>query len=136
MVKRAARHPGNRGPQTELRATLKGSRAGCFIDSLPRASPWAIVFHAVGVKSRKFMSEPSTFRSFVVSVIEDDGMNVTIEVSEEDCQADLAAGIDEDETMKPGRYKFKRGGFLARQMFLLICSPGRCPGLSYFTLLA
>ena len=47
-------------------------------------------------------------------------MNVTIEVSEEDCQADLAAGIDEVETMKPGRYKFKRGGFLARHPELKI----------------
>jgi len=26
----------------------------------------------------------------------------------------LAAGIDEEDTMKPGRYKMKRGGFLAR----------------------
>ena len=37
-----------------------------------------------------------------------------IEISEEDYLADLAAGIDEDATLKPGRYKFKRGGFLAR----------------------
>ena len=26
----------------------------------------------------------------------------------------VAAGIDEEATMKPGRYVFKRGGFLAR----------------------
>jgi hypothetical protein len=39
---------------------------------------------------------------------------VTIEVSEEDYLADLAAGIDEDATLKPGRYKGKRGGFFAR----------------------
>ena len=58
--------------------------------------------------------EPSTFRPFVFSVVEDDGMNVTIEVSEDDYQADLAAGIDEEDTMKAGRYKMKRGGFLAR----------------------
>jgi len=60
------------------------------------------------------VSEPSTFRPFVFTVVEDDGVNVTIEVSEEDYRADLAAGIDEDDTMKPGRYKMKRGGFLAR----------------------
>jgi heat shock protein HspQ len=62
------------------------------------------------------MSEqrPSTARPFVFTVIEDDGVNVTIEVSEKDYQADLAAGIDEEATMKPGRYKMKRGGFLAR----------------------
>jgi hypothetical protein len=58
--------------------------------------------------------EPSTYRPFTFTVVEDDGVNVTIEVSEEDYQADLAAGIDEEATMKPGRYKFKRGGFLAR----------------------
>jgi len=58
--------------------------------------------------------EPSTYRPFTFTVIEDDGVNVIIEVSEEDYKADLAAGIDEEATMKPGRYKFKRGGFLAR----------------------
>jgi hypothetical protein len=58
--------------------------------------------------------EPSTYRPFAFTVIEDDGVNVTIEVSEEDYQADLAAGIDEDATLKPGRYKMKRGGFLKR----------------------
>jgi hypothetical protein len=50
----------------------------------------------------------------VFSVVEDDGENVTIEISEEDYQRDLAAGIDEEATLKPGRYKLKRGGFLAR----------------------
>jgi hypothetical protein len=64
--------------------------------------------------------EPSTFRPFVFTVIEDDGVNVIIEVSEEDYQADLAAGIDEEATMKPGRYKFKRGGFLERHPELKI----------------
>jgi hypothetical protein len=60
------------------------------------------------------MSEESTDRPFVFSIVEDDGENVIIEISEEDYLADLAAGIDEDATLKPGRYKFKRGGFLAR----------------------
>lgn len=58
--------------------------------------------------------EPSTARPFVFTVIDDDGVNVTIEVSEGDYQADLAAGIDEEATMKAGLYKMKRGGFLAR----------------------
>jgi hypothetical protein len=58
--------------------------------------------------------EPATIRPFVFTIIEDDGVNVTIEISEEDYLADLAAGCDEDETMKPGRYKFVRGGFLDR----------------------
>ena len=60
------------------------------------------------------MSEPSTYRPFAFTVIEDDGVNVTIEVSEEDYQSDLAAGIDEEATLKPGQYKMKRGGFLKR----------------------
>jgi len=58
--------------------------------------------------------EPSTYRPLVFSVIEDDGENVTIKISEKDYQRDLAAGIDEEDTLKPGRYKMKRGGFLAR----------------------
>lgn len=60
------------------------------------------------------MSEPSTYRPFVFTVVEDDGVNVTIEVSEEDYEADLAAGINEEATLKPGRYEMKRGGFVAR----------------------
>jgi hypothetical protein len=58
--------------------------------------------------------EKSTYRPLVFSVVEDDGENVTIEISEEDYRLDLAAGIDEEDTLKPGRYKMKRGGFLAR----------------------
>jgi hypothetical protein len=60
------------------------------------------------------MSARLTHRPFVFSVVEDDGENVTIEISEEDYQRDLAAGIDEEATLKPGRHKLKRGGFLAR----------------------
>lgn len=60
------------------------------------------------------MSEQETVRPFVFSVVEDDGENVTIEVSEEDYRRDIEAGMAEDETLKPGRYKLKRGGFLKR----------------------
>jgi hypothetical protein len=60
------------------------------------------------------MSEKEAVRPFVFSVVEDDGENVVIEVSEEDYRRDVAAGMTEDETLKPGRYKMKRGGFLAR----------------------
>ena len=66
------------------------------------------------------MSKPETHQPLVFSTVEDDGENVTIEISEEDYQRDLAAGIAEDETLKPGRYKFKRGGFLARHPELKI----------------
>jgi hypothetical protein len=66
------------------------------------------------------MSEPKTYRPLVFSVVEDDGENVTIEISEEDYRSDLEARIDEDATLKPGRYKMKRGGFLARHPELKI----------------
>jgi hypothetical protein len=66
------------------------------------------------------VSEPSTYRPFVFTVVKDDGVNVTIEVSEEEYQADLAAGIEEEDTLKPGRYKMKRGGFLPRHPELKI----------------
>ena len=69
-------------------------------------------------------SELSTYRPFVFSVVKDDGENVTIEVSEEDYQADLAAGINEDDTLKPGRYKMKRGGFLKRHTELKLTERG------------
>lgn len=61
------------------------------------------------------MSEEETVKPFVFSVVEDDGENVIIEVSEEDYRRDIEAGMTEDETLKPGRYKMRRGGFLARR---------------------
>ena len=60
------------------------------------------------------MSEQSRDRPLIFSVVEDNGENVTIEISEEDYQRNLAAGVDEDAILKPGRNKMKRGGFLAR----------------------
>ena len=66
------------------------------------------------------MSEQETHRPFVFTIVEDDGENVTIEVSEEDYRRDLEAGVAEDETLKPGRYKLKRGGFLKRHPELII----------------
>jgi hypothetical protein len=58
--------------------------------------------------------------NFAFTVIEDDGQNVTIEVSEEDYQRERDAGIEEEALLKPGRYKMKRGGFLARHPELKI----------------
>jgi hypothetical protein len=57
---------------------------------------------------------------FAFTVVEDDGQNVTIEVSEEDYRRELAAGLSEESLLKPGRYKMKRGGFLARHPELKI----------------
>ncbi|MDX6694004.1 MAG: hypothetical protein QOF02_1607 [Blastocatellia bacterium] len=66
------------------------------------------------------MSEQKTDRPLVFSVVEDDGENVTIEISEEDYQRDLEAGIETDATLKPRRYKMRRGGFLERHPELKI----------------
>ena len=66
------------------------------------------------------MSEQKTDRPLLFSVVEDDGENVTIEISEENYRRDLEAGIDEEAILKPGRYKMKRGGFLARHPELKI----------------
>jgi hypothetical protein len=60
------------------------------------------------------VEEQEHARPFVFSVVEDDGESVIIEVSEDDYRRDIEAGMTEDETLKPGRYKMKRGGFLAR----------------------
>ena len=60
------------------------------------------------------MKEESSDTPLVFSIVEDDGEDVVIEISEEDCQRDLAAGVDKDAILRPGRYKMKRGGFLAR----------------------
>ncbi len=66
------------------------------------------------------MSEHENHRPLVFSVVEDDGENIIIEITEEDYRRDLAAGIMEEDTLKPGRYKMKRGGFLARHPELKI----------------
>ena len=64
------------------------------------------------------MEEQQTEEGFTFTVVEDDGQNVTIEVSEEDYQRERAAGVSEESLLKPGRYKMKRGGFLARHLEL------------------
>lgn len=60
------------------------------------------------------MKKKSFPKPLVFSVVEDDGENVTIEISDEDYQRDVAAGVEEEATLKPGRHKTKRGGFVAR----------------------
>jgi hypothetical protein len=52
--------------------------------------------------------------AFAFTVVDDDGEEVIIEVSEEDYRREKAAGVEEESLLKPGRYKLKRGGFLAR----------------------
>lgn len=60
------------------------------------------------------MSKEQSDEGFAFTIIEDDGQNVIIEVSEEDYQREKAAGVEDEALLKPGRYKMKRGGFLAR----------------------
>jgi uncharacterized protein (DUF4415 family) len=41
--------------------------------------------------------------------------DIIVQVSEEEYQRELAAGLQDDEVLQPGTHKFQRGGFLARQ---------------------
>jgi hypothetical protein len=45
---------------------------------------------------------------------------VVLEVTQEDYEAGLKRGWTDDDMLKPGRYKMKRGGFLARHPELKI----------------
>ena len=60
------------------------------------------------------MSDEETVDPFTFAIVEDDGETVIIEVSEEQYRRDKEAGLADDETMKPGRHRFIRGGFLKR----------------------
>lgn len=66
------------------------------------------------------MNTENNSRPFTFSVVEEDADTVVIEVSEADYAADIAAGLSEEETLKPGRHKFIRGGFLKRHPELKI----------------
>lgn len=39
---------------------------------------------------------------------------ITVDVTQEEYQADLSLGLEDDEVLRPGRHQFKRGGFLNR----------------------
>ena len=66
------------------------------------------------------MNTENNSRPFTFSVVEEDADTVVIEVTEADYAADIAAGLSEEETLKPGRHKFIRGGFLKRHPELKI----------------
>ena len=57
---------------------------------------------------------------FAFAIVEDDGKDVTIEVSEKDYQREKQSGVDDSSLLKPGRYRARRGGFLARHPELKI----------------
>ncbi len=45
---------------------------------------------------------------------ENDAEEIIVDVTEEEYKSDLAHGLHEDEVMRAGRHKFRRGGFLSR----------------------
>jgi hypothetical protein len=45
---------------------------------------------------------------------------ITLEITQEDYEEGLKRGWTDDDMLKPGRYKMKRGGFLARHPELKI----------------
>jgi len=53
----------------------------------------------------------STFR---FGITEEKGKDITIEITEEDYQKQIAAGIPEDELLSVGSHKARRGGFRER----------------------
>jgi hypothetical protein len=87
-----------RGWKLDLTTPRAGGRV-----SLPRLQAFEIRFISE--------QESSTFRPFAFTVVEDDRENVTIEVSEENYRADLAAGIDEEATLKRDAIRSSAAGF-------------------------
>ena len=51
---------------------------------------------------------------------ETEAEEIVLEVTQEDYEAGLKRGWTDDDMLKPGRYKLKRGGFLARHPELKI----------------
>ena len=52
--------------------------------------------------------EQNEIQPFRFGIVEETGEEVVIEVKQEDYERDLAAGIPEDELLKPGSHKFRR----------------------------
>ncbi len=52
--------------------------------------------------------------TFRFGIVEEKGKDVTFEITEEDYQRQLAAGVPEDELLSVGLHKARRGGFLER----------------------
>jgi uncharacterized protein (DUF4415 family) len=54
------------------------------------------------------MEKNETVRPFHFEVVEEKDKETVIEVKQEDYEKDLAAGIPEDELLKPGKHTFRR----------------------------
>jgi hypothetical protein len=52
--------------------------------------------------------------TFRFGIVEEKGKDVTFEITEEDYQRQLAAGVPEDELLSVGLHKARRGGFRER----------------------
>ncbi len=52
--------------------------------------------------------------TFLFGVVEENGKDLTIEVTEEDYQRQMAAGVPKDELLSVGLHKGRRGGFRER----------------------
>jgi len=52
--------------------------------------------------------------TFRFGIVEEDGKDVTFEITEEDYRRQLAAGVPEDELLSVGFHKARRGGFRER----------------------
>jgi len=52
--------------------------------------------------------------TFRFGIVEENGRDVVIEITEEDYQKQLAAGVPEDELLPVGFHKARRGGFRER----------------------
>jgi len=59
----------------------------------------------------KKVEKDTTFR---FGIVEEKGKDVTFEITEEDYQRQLAAGVPEDELLSVGLHKARRGGFRER----------------------
>ncbi len=52
--------------------------------------------------------------TFRFGIVEENGKDVTIQITEEDYRRELAAGVPKDEMLSVGFHKARRGGFLER----------------------
>lgn len=52
--------------------------------------------------------------TFRFGIVEEKGKDITFEITEEDYQRQLAAGVPEDELLSVGLHKARRGGFRER----------------------
>ena len=60
------------------------------------------------------MKKDESDATFRFGIIEENGRDVTIEITQEDYERQLAAGVPEDEVLPVGLHKARRGGFRER----------------------